>query len=74
MRWLWPIRRLRHRFDREVEAEAVEASQTRAEAERKLDETTARDPEIEAIAGRLESLRRQNRFAAMIEDALRRQP
>jgi hypothetical protein len=56
------------------EAEADEASAARADAERKLGETAARDPEIKAIAGRLEALRRQNRFASMIEDALRRQP
>jgi hypothetical protein len=66
MRWPW-LRRHRSNHD-------PEAARTRAEAERKLHETTARDPEIRAIAGRLNSLRQQNRFAAMIEDALRRQP
>jgi hypothetical protein len=74
MCWPWWCRGFGHRTAWKAKHEAEEASRTRADAERKLDETTARDPEIQAIAHRLESLRRQNRFAAMIEDALRRQP
>lgn len=41
------------------------------DAERQLADAQARDPEIEEVAERLEQLRRQNRFAAMIEEALR---
>lgn len=62
----WPWRR------RTRSPDTDDAARARADAERKLDETEARTPEIEAIAARLERLRQTNQFAAMIEDALRR--
>lgn len=40
-------------------------------AERKLADVEARDPEINDLADRLDALRRANRFALMIEQALR---
>lgn len=62
----WPWRRC-HR-----EPDTEEARRARADAERKLKQTEARAPEIDAIAARLERLRHENQFAAMIEAALRR--
>lgn len=41
-----------------------------ADAEQKLAEAKARDPEIEEVAARLDALRAANHFTAMIEDAL----
>jgi hypothetical protein len=64
MRWPWRRQRRRGHDD--------DARATRAEAERKLRETRARDPEITALTERMERLRQANRFALMIEDALRR--
>lgn len=60
----WPWRRRPEPADEE-------AGRARAEAEQKLAETEARTPEIEEMARRLERIRRQNRFALMIEQALR---
>lgn len=51
-----------------------DADRKLAEAERRLDETCARDAEVDAVAGALNRLRSRNRFAELIEEALRRQP
>lgn len=41
------------------------------DAEEKLAAAEARDPEIRDLTDRLEARRRENRFALMIEEALR---
>lgn len=41
------------------------------DAEEKLAAAVARDPEIRDLTDRLEARRRENRFALMIEEALR---
>lgn len=63
MRWPW-----QKRHDHSHGADAAAA---RADAEQALDDAQRRGEVVREVAGRLEEIRRRNRFAEMIEQALR---
>lgn len=62
MNWGW-LRRRRQR--------AQSATLGLAEAQRRLDDAHARDPEIKSLADQLRLIRERNNFASMIASALR---
>jgi hypothetical protein len=62
MNWAW-LRRWRQRPQSGAEG--------LAEAQRRLDDAHAQDPEIKSLAAQLRLIRERNNFASMIATALR---
>lgn len=63
--WLRVLCGVRSRHDRRAQAQAV------ADAQRRLDEAHAQDPEIRSVVGQLKALREYNNFGPRIAAAFR---